>query len=106
MAEDLEELRRRLVTFRTRRGWETEHTPRNLAESLIIEAGELLECFQWGEQHDEKAANEMADVLIYLINLADVMDIDLASAARAKIARNEVRFPIGERFQRSIERRS
>jgi dCTP diphosphatase len=107
MAEtELEFMRAALRRFREERGWQDVHTPHQLVEGLAIEAGELLECFQWGERHDEKAANEMADVLIYLINLADVMNIDLAQAFWLKVERNNKRFPVGKRFQRSIERRS
>jgi NTP pyrophosphatase (non-canonical NTP hydrolase) len=90
--------------FADARGWERYHTPKNLAMALAGEAGELLACFQWltpeesaHVMHDPGAAadveSELADVLQYLIRLADVLGIDLAEAVRAKMKTNETRFP-------------
>ncbi|MGH3907023.1 MAG: nucleotide pyrophosphohydrolase [Pseudonocardiaceae bacterium] len=102
--EDLAQLRLRLRAFAHARDWHRYHGPKNLAISLAIEAGELLECFQW--LTDEQARKlkdapakvdqirgELADVLIYLIHLADVLDIDLLSAVQQKIKVNERRYP-------------
>lgn len=92
---NLEVLTDRLVAFREARGWEVDHTPRNLAEAITVEAGELLECFLWGEEPDRQAIrDEIADVGIYLLNLADVLSIDLAGAIAEKIERNAERFPV------------
>jgi dCTP diphosphatase len=101
---ELAELRRQLHLFAEARDWQPFHTPKNLAASVAIEAAELLECFQWldddqakniGSQPKkiEEVRDELADVLIYLVHLADVLDIDLAEAAANKIMRNELRFP-------------
>jgi dCTP diphosphatase len=100
----LEELRHRLRTFRSDRGWEDLHTPRNLAVSIAVEVGELLEHFQWssvtaGSRVDQPSAfcaveEELADVVIYAIQLADVLDIDLGSAVAAKIAANARKHPV------------
>ncbi|MBI2302402.1 MAG: nucleotide pyrophosphohydrolase [Armatimonadetes bacterium] len=64
-------------------------TPRNLAASLSIEAGEVLEVFQWGEAFEPgRLADELADVALYLLQLADVAGVDLARAVLAKLERN------------------
>lgn len=95
-------LRDTLRSFAAARGWQAYHTPKNLAMALIVEAAELVEHFQWlsGEESltlpAEKLAavrEEVADVLIYLIELADVLQIDLHAAARDKIARNALKYP-------------
>ncbi len=101
-----EELTIRLRAFAEARDWGRFHTPKDLAMSVSIEAAELLEVFQWkdSEEIDELVrsetdraalADEVADVLIYLLRLADVVGIDPAAAAAAKIERNEERFPQG-----------
>lgn len=96
-------LRDDLRRFAAERAWEGFHTPKNLAMALSGEAGELIEHFQWltPEQSAalaaparEEVALEMADVLLYLVRLADVLDIDLAAAARRKIAINAERYPV------------
>jgi NTP pyrophosphatase (non-canonical NTP hydrolase) len=96
------ELAQRLREFAARRDWEAFHTPKNLVMALCGEAGELIEHFQWltPEESDaimgEKSAeveDELADVFIYLVRLADVLGVDLIAAAHAKIDRNELRFP-------------
>ncbi len=99
---ELDDLRRRLRQFAAERDWEQFHTPKNLSMALVAEAGELVEHFQWltAEQSatlpaDERAAvaAELADVLLYLLMLADRLDIDLAEAAQRKIEANERRYP-------------
>lgn len=100
---ELDDLRSTLRDFARARDWERFHNPKNLAMALAGEVGELLEIFQWltPEQAEavmqgERAADvedEMADVLIYLVRLADILDVDLHTAARAKVSRNDQRFP-------------
>ena len=96
------DLRDRLRKFTAERDWEQFHSPKNLAAALIVEAAELLEHFQWltedaskalTEQQRPQVAEEMADVLIYLIRLADELDIDLLEAAREKIKKNALKYP-------------
>jgi len=103
MTDPLIELRDALRRFAAERDWDQFHSPRNLAAALSVEAAELLEPFQWltDEQSrdlppDTRAAveQELADVLLYLVRLADKLDVDLAAAARAKIGRNAVRYPV------------
>ncbi len=103
MTDPLHDLRDALRAFAAERDWEQFHTPRNLATALAVEAAELLEPFQWLDDAqardlppDTRAAieEEMADVLLYLVRLADKLDVDLAQAARAKMARNAEKYPV------------
>lgn len=100
--DQLERIREEVRAFASERDWLQFHTPKNLAMALAAEAGELLEQFQWltAEQSahlDEPRAAavraEMADVLLYLVMLADRLGVDLAQAARDKIARNALKYP-------------
>ncbi len=107
MAEDvISELTTLIRRFAQRRDWEQFHTPKNLSMALVVEAGEIVELFQWKtaeesmaqlDDPDTKAAieSEIADVAIYLLRLADVAGVDLAQVVRAKMAVNEGRFPAG-----------
>jgi dCTP diphosphatase len=97
------ELRQRLRQFAAERDWEQFHTPKNLAIALSVEAGELLEHFQWltPEQEAQLSAEqlgrvrlEMADVLLYLVRLADRLDVDLVGAAMDKLAINAKKYPV------------
>ncbi|MDB1088754.1 nucleotide pyrophosphohydrolase [Streptomyces sp. ACA25] len=103
-AHTLEALQRRLAGFAAARGWEPFHTPKNLTAALTVEAGELLEIFQWMTPEQSRAVmreadsasrveDEIADVLAYLLQLCTVLDVDPARALAAKIDRNELRFP-------------
>lgn len=96
-------LREELRAFAAARDWERFHTPKNLAMALGGEAGEVIEHFQWltaeaslalPEEQRAEVALELADVLFYLVRLADVLDIDLKSAAARKFAINEDRYPV------------
>ena len=101
--DPLVELQARLASFAEERQWEPFHTPKNLTMALSGEVGELVEIFQWltAEQSATvmdgpragDVADELADVFIYLLRLADILDVDLLEAARAKLDRNERRFP-------------
>jgi len=103
MTDPLVGLRDALRAFAAERDWDQFHSPRNLAAALAVEAAELLEPFQWltDEQSRElspesRAAveQEMADVLLYLVRLADKLGVDLERAARAKIALNAQKYPV------------
>ncbi len=103
MAKDsLDDLNAQLLAFARERDWEQFHSPKNLSMALAGEAGELLEHFQW--LSEEQSANldadkkqevgfEMADILIYLIRLAERLDIDLVDSAYRKMAVNQARYP-------------
>ncbi len=104
MSDSLIELRDALRAFTRARDWQLAHNPKNLAMALIVEAGELVEQFQWltpeqsAELPEAQAAavrEEVADVLIYLIELADVLNVDLAAAVRDKMAKNALKYPAG-----------
>ena len=101
---DIEALQRMLQRFADERDWEQFHAPKNLASALAVEAAELLEIFQWlnetqsreiapGHPLHERVAEEIADVQIYLLRLADKVGVDLDAAVRRKIARNEEKYP-------------
>ncbi len=101
----MDDLVKAILAFRDERDWRQFHTPKDLAISICLEAAEILECFQW-KRHDEVArfvadeknrrrvGEEMADVLILLVSLADVMGITLVEAARAKLAENARKYPV------------
>jgi NTP pyrophosphatase (non-canonical NTP hydrolase) len=101
--DSLDDLRHRIREFAEARAWERYHTPKNLAMALAVEAAELLEPFQWltpgqsqaldAEQH-EAVRQEIADVLIYLTRLADLLDIDLLDAAAHKLEINARKYPV------------
>jgi NTP pyrophosphatase (non-canonical NTP hydrolase) len=93
----------RIRQFRDDRDWKQFHDPKNLAVSISIEAAELLELFQWktGEEatrfaaeHKERVSEEIADVAIYLVELADITGIDLAKAIEAKLEKNARKYPV------------
>ncbi|MFE3070615.1 nucleotide pyrophosphohydrolase [Streptomyces sp. NPDC059247] len=101
---DVAGLQRRLAAFAAARDWQPFHTPKNLAAALSVEASELLEIFQWltPEQAERvmeepesahRVADEVADVLAYLLQFCAVLGVDPLEALAAKIKRNEVRFP-------------
>ena len=100
---DFEKTLTRIRQFRDDREWMQFHNPKNLAISINLEAAELLEHFQWksmeeSETHAKAArveiSEEIADVAIYLLELADNLGIDLLAAVNAKLAKNEVKYPV------------
>lgn len=99
---ELDDLKERLRQFTAAREWQEFHTPKNLAMALAAEAAEVVEHFQWLTAEESasldpdrraEVALELADVLLYLVMLADRLDIDLNDVATRKIAINEMRFP-------------
>lgn len=109
---DLADLRARLRRFAGARDWEPFHTPKNLAAALAVEAAELLEHFQWLTAEESarlpratraEVAAEIADVLLYLIRLADVLDIDPVTAARRKLRVNARKYPVKKARGRSTK---
>ncbi|WP_423680098.1 nucleotide pyrophosphohydrolase [Undibacterium sp. WLHG33] len=100
--DSLNDLRARLRQFTAERHWEQFHTPKNLASALIVEAAELLEPFQWlssgradelGAEKLQAVRHEMADVMAYLIMLAEQLNIDLIAATNEKIQLNALKYP-------------
>lgn len=95
----LEELMAMVKKFRDDRNWKQYHTPKDLAISVSLEASELLEIFQWsGDELWQKARigeikEELADVLIYAMMLADILEIDIGEIIPAKLAKNAGKYP-------------
>ena len=105
MDPTIESLTRSLREFAAQREWEPFHSPKNLASALAVEAAELLEHFQWLTEEQSRqlppeqlaaVGHEAADVLLYLLQLADKLGIDLAAAARDKIEINARKYPAHE----------
>ena len=92
MKKAIEEIRK----FNIERDWDQFHTEANVAKSILIEAGELLECFQWGnKEYDREAAcDELADVVNYCIVLADRMNVDLEEILLKKLEKNKAKYPV------------
>ncbi|MET0785825.1 MAG: nucleotide pyrophosphohydrolase [Paenisporosarcina sp.] len=96
----MKELINEINQFRDDRGWGGNHDARSLAISISLEASELLECFQWQSAEDSIAKDkqaiidEMADVYIYLLQFSDVLGEDLVQAAREKMKKNAIKYPI------------
>lgn len=105
LRDGLAALSAELQDFARARDWEQFHAPKNLAMSLAIEAAEVMEHFQWSAAEAvpalaadkrEAIALELADVMIYLLRLATVLDVDLVDAVRGKLAINEQRYPVSK----------
>ncbi len=101
--DGLDGVRARIRQFRDERDWMQFHNPKNLAASIVIEAGELLELFQWtdmvqseavGREKKQRIGEEIADVAVYLIELADNLGIDLVAAIHTKMDANARKYPV------------
>lgn len=92
----MEKAFQRIRKFVEDRDWDQFHSPDNLAKSICIEAGELLECFQWEpNDFDKQAVNEeLADVMIYCIQMADKLGVDVEQIILEKMDKNEKKYPI------------
>jgi len=101
----MDKLIEQIRNFNKERDWGQYHTPKNLSMALMIEAGELAEHFQWLTQDQSKTLNnetlgevreEIGDVLIYLLNIADKLGIDPIAAAKEKILKNANKYPVNQ----------
>ena len=101
--DSLRALRARINAFVAERDWAQFHTPKNLAMAMIVEAAELVEQFQWDTPADsqvltpekrEAVSHELADTFVYLLRIAEVLDIDLIAAAHQKIDLNAKKYPV------------
>lgn len=91
----IEEFRYELRHFVIERDWEQFHTPENLAKSISIEANELLECYQWSPDADlEAVKSELADVLTYILLLADRLGLDPIEIAESKLLETKRKYPV------------
>jgi len=107
--DTLATLRQLVIAFREQRAWQPFHTPKNLAMAIAIEAGELQELFLWKDdpeiQHDldkdsfqQRLQAEMADILIFLLYLAQAAGVDLSEAVRTKLIENDKKYPVAKSF--------
>ena len=101
--DSLTNLRTKINAFVNERDWAQFHTPKNLVMAMIVEAAELVEQFQWdtlqqsqqlSPEKREAVANELADTFVYLLRIAEVLEIDLIDAANKKIALNAIKYPL------------
>ena len=91
MKKAIQEIRK----FNKEREWEVFHTPENLAKSISIEAGELLECFQWNNDYNKQnVCEELADVINYCILMADALDVDLEEIVLSKLEKNKEKYTV------------
>ena len=91
----MEKLINELRNFNAARDWDQFHSPGNLAKSISIEAGELLECFQWGNDCDKEAVcEELADVLTYCIMLADKLNVNIEDIVLDKLEKTKKKYPV------------
>jgi dCTP diphosphatase len=96
--DSLIELKEEIEKFVKDRDWDQFHSPANIAKSISIEAGELLECFQWDENHYDKEAvqEELADVMNYCIQMGIALDIDLKECIEKKMEKNALKYPVNK----------
>ena len=96
----IQELKQLVVDFVEARDWSQFHTPKNLSMSIAIEAAELMELFQWSDglssekEHLDRVREELADVVIYCLSMANATGIDLSDAVRNKVTDNENKYPV------------
>ncbi len=89
------DLIKQILQFRDDRDWKQFHTPENLAKSLSIESGELLECFQWSSKYNhEEVSEELADIFIYGVLMADTLGIDIEETMKKKLEKNGTKYPV------------
>ena len=103
MHDSLDNLRAKINAFVAERDWAQFHTPKNLAMAMIVEAAELVEQFQWDTPQEsqqlspekrEAVAHELADTFVYLLRIAEVLEIDLIDATNRKIELNAQKYPV------------
>ena len=91
----MDEVKKELIKFQEERDWKKFHTPENLAKSISIEAAELLEHFQWQKDYDiDEVGEELADVLIYSLYMAEALDLDVKEIILNKMKKNAIKYPI------------
>lgn len=91
----MNEVKEQIKQFNEERDWDQFHSPENLAKSISIEAGELLECFQWDSNFDkDEVCEELADVVNYCILLADKLDVELEDIILAKLEKTRKKYPV------------
>ena len=100
--DELKKLTQEVLAFSEERDWDQFHSPVNLAKSIAIEAGELLECYQWKDEADPRAVEEeLADVLNYCLQMAAKLGLDPAEIVRKKMQINAAKYPVEKSKGRS-----
>ena len=95
----MDDVKKELIKFQTERDWKKFHTPENLAKSISIEAAELLEHFQWGKEYDvDEVADELADVLIYSLYMADSLNFNIEEIILNKMKKNAIKYPVEKSY--------
>ena len=90
---------KRIRKLTSDRNWEQYHTPSNIAKSIAIEAGELLECYQWSDEANlEHVKEELADVIVYCQNMLDCLGLDVDEIVNSKMDKNEQKYPVEKAF--------
>lgn len=88
-------LKKEILDFSNERDWDQFHSPENLAKSISIEAGELLECFQWSSDYNKNnVCEELADVITYCIMLADKLDVSIEDIVLDKLEKTKRKYPV------------
>ena len=91
----MQELTEKIRNFNEERDWDQFHSPENLAKSIAIESGELLECFQWNNNYDKKeVCEELADVFTYCIMMADKIEVDPEKIILDKLEKTKKKYPV------------
>lgn len=92
----MKEIVKKVIEFRNERGWQSNDQPQNLAKSIIIEAAELLENYQWGPDHADlvNVKEEIADVMIYAIAMAYDLGFDVKTIIEEKLVKNAIKYPL------------
>lgn len=92
---DMMGLKKEILDFSNERDWDQFHSPENLAKSISIEAGELLECFQWSSDYNKNnVCEELADVITYCIMLADKLDVSIEDIVLDKLEKTKRKYPV------------
>lgn len=93
--DELKQLTKEISDFTNERDWDQFHSPENLAKSIVIEAAELLECFQWNSDYDKEAVcEELADVMNYCLQLSEKIGVDPAQIIRKKLEKTRLKYPV------------
>ena len=101
---DIHDLMQEVAAFSEERDWDQFHSPENLAKSISIEAGELLECYQWSSDPAiEKVEEELADVLNYCLQMAMKLGLDPIEIVRKKMKKNTEKYPVDKSKGRSMK---
>ena len=100
----MEELKQLIIEFNEDRDWDQFHSPENLIKSISLEAAELLECVQWSSEFNlEDVKEELADVMIYCVQLAIKLDLDPIEIMKSKIKKNAQKYPVDKAKGKSLK---